>query len=45
MVEFVVAQLILVPILGGFWIGIRKEREKQKRLLILAISAASRRKV
>jgi len=44
LVEFIVAQLVLIPILGGIWLGIKKEREEQKRLLSMALAAASRRR-
>jgi len=38
------SQLILIPILGGIWMGIRNERKEYTRLLTLAIASASRRR-
>jgi hypothetical protein len=44
MVAFVVTQLILIPILGSIWLGMRRETEQQRRLLVLAMTVVSRRK-
>lgn len=38
------AQLILIPILGGILLGLRREREEYTRLLNIAIVSASRRR-
>lgn len=43
MAAFVLAQVVLVPILGALWFGIREERQQLRRLLIMAIQASSRR--
>lgn len=35
-VLFLVAQTVLIPILGGLYLGIRGERIRQSRLLVIA---------
>jgi len=35
----ILAQVVLIPILGGFWLGMHKEKEDMKRLLFIAIEA------
>lgn len=41
MAAFIAIQVVLVPILGLLWLGIRNERQKQKMLYRKAIEAAS----
>jgi len=35
----ILSQITLVPILGGFWLGMYKEKEDMKRLLFMSIEA------
>ena len=44
---FVWAQVILIPILGGIWLGMRNENNRRRQLLDTALKAlflASRRR-
>ena len=34
---FVIAQLLLLPLFGGIYLGIRHERQEQARLFALAV--------
>jgi len=41
---FVLAQVILIPILGGMWMGIKREREEYKKLVRIACLYSRRRR-
>lgn len=40
----VITQIILVPILGGIWLGMRNERLQYKRMLALSLVNTIRRR-
>ena len=44
LIYVVATQIVLIPILGGIWHGIRMERLQYKRMLALSIANTIRRR-
>ena len=41
-ISVILAEVVLIPILGGIWLGMCREKEDMKQLLLLAIESKRR---